>query len=172
VIVALFVVVFAQRFEPNPAYPEAARLIGTLDAAYNSVESGGVSIEDVGANGVHGTIVTLPEGLSLDVLFGEAGGECYVLMWGQGFPRRARVFAPGIPCEPTPAIASTNQNYFVRETPAWTWHFDWVAVDFNWNSLLPSAMRQRTWFLLAVILLSAGALSILVRASVASVDRR
>ncbi len=102
----------------------------------------------------------------LTVLIGEAGGECYVLYWSPHRSRRARVLGAALPCEATPAIASVGLGSYKRQTPAWSWHLPWIQGSFDWDVILPPAIRQRIWFLPALLLLSAVALTVITRASV------
>jgi len=165
-VIVLFVVVVISRTETNSARSEAEALVTRMEEAFTAMEDGVADDFAESEGRVHGATVTLPTGEELAVLLGEAGGECYVLFWGQDGSRRARVLADSLPCEPGPVIASPNQSSYVRQTPAWSWHLPWLQGEFDWDTILPSETRQRTWFIPSMLLLSAAAAGLLTRTSV------
>lgn len=147
---------------PNPDRPAAEALVVRLETAA-TVAATGTPVGAAAARvGLVGAPVTLPNGAVIDVVVGEAAGECYALAWGPS-ARWARVLTPGLPCEPSPVVASISEADVLRQTPTVAQHLMLAPTAFDWEQVLPPSTALRPWFLPVALALAAVALAVFVR---------
>jgi hypothetical protein len=149
---ALIVMLVAQagRTVANIAFEPAQEFVTDLEAAYRSVESVGVQIDEAAETKglVGGTFeASLPFDLGggpapprqYAALVGIHDGECYAVRWIPGGAVFTGVLAADLPCEPHPRLI--QPELFIRassQSPN--------SDAFVWADVLPPEQFQARWF--------------------------
>jgi hypothetical protein len=156
--------VMSLRMEPNPARAAAANLADRIDAAHGEVAAGAAmtSIDDPV---LAAAVVPLPTGGEMNIITGEAAGDCYAFYWSKTRGPVARLLVPDLPCMPSAAMVQSAHNVYHRQTPAVAGHLPTFGAVFDWEGVLPPVRRQRPWVIPALLGLGAATLLLLVDSS-------
>jgi hypothetical protein len=168
VVAVLLGVAWLLRLTPDEEHPVGVAATAALDATFEAWRDGELELteepSDLG-DGVSGVLIRRAVGGDRWVVVTEGGTRCYGLWWDEDGVRGGRTLASRHPCEPSGVVLSRLPDDFDRigrssanpEEP------------YDWSPVVPEPERMQYWFLPALIVGLAVALSLLVRLSIVAI---